>query len=68
MTTAIIIDKPHQTLIVKKHPVAKPRGTYCVEIIQSSLKDGGDPLPIFNTCQFFMTAEELQTFAEALVK
>lgn len=51
---------------VEKHEVISPKGLFSLDIIQESLKDG--KVADRQTYNFFMTAEELQTLAQGLLK
>lgn len=61
-----IKEKEEFRLIMKKEPCLMPVGLNNIEMIQEQFKDG--KVTQTSTYQFFMTQDELETLAKALVK
>jgi hypothetical protein len=51
-------------LTLKKHEVLSPKGLFSIDMLQESLKDGD--VVDSQTYNFFMTKDEMATFASAL--
>ena len=62
----VIKEKEEFRLTIKKEPCLMPVGLNNVEMIQEQLQDG--EVTQTSTYQFFMTQDELETLAKALVK
>ena len=62
----VIKEKEEFRLTIKKELCVMPVGLNNVEMIQEQLKDG--EVTQTSTYQFFMTQDELETLAKALVK
>lgn len=60
-----IKEKDHFRLIMKKEPCMMPEDLNNIEMIQEQVKDG--KIVNSSTYQFFMTQDELETLAKALV-
>jgi hypothetical protein len=59
-----IKENPGFRIRLEKHEVINPKGLFCLDIIQESLKDG--KVADSQTYNFFMTKEELQALAYGL--
>ena len=61
-----IVIKEHDgfRLVLKKHEVLSPKGLFALDLEQQHLKDG--EIVDSNTYNYFMTREELATWASAL--
>ena len=62
----VIKEKEEFRLTIKKEPCLMPVGLNNVEMTQEQLKDG--KVTQSSTYQFFMTAEEMNTLAKALMQ
>ena len=60
-------EQPGFRVRVRTHEVLAPKGLYSLDFIQESLNDKGE-VHSYQTYNFFMTKEEVQTLCNGLMK